>query len=868
MNEQLNVEYAGKFPVTRVRFRRPRLLSELVIVPVENGCLIDGSVAVRVLKAENGYPKLPEVLALLDGSRTMEELRAQPGISSDFLDSLVTQLSDWGLLEEGAHPAASQGIPNQETLSFFRRFCDPAQNSKEQFEKLRGSSVVIFARQSIFDQVQSLKSLLENTGVGQVNFHPAESADRWLSSAAAGESTSLFVSLSLTGEDHQWFSSLDRWCYEKDRSWFRIVVDPQANYADIGPLFEGKSTACYRCFHEVHGKTPAETDACSNDPLFWVSIAAIEIVFRLAQIVPVPGPGSFRRYDLQHWSSTFLFNTRVPGCLQCRPCNLATTDCSALSTREVTDTSLVFEDYVAPKSLDYLRGLFYGSDAYVRSFAHEGKELPSCRAHALTRLLPLFERPVLDVMSQNEVTSSRSPLSVKDLSTLLLLSAGNREPANAGSQVRRWAPTAGNFGSVEPFLVVRNVEDLVSGFYFYQSNEHSLKFFERRRESLSVDEFMRRALGLGPGDNEDLPDALISLTGAFGRVATKYGAFAYKLINLDAGAAITQLCLAAAGLNISMRVAPHWADDVIEKQFNLRTIVEQSTALVALSGKPIGSVPHYSPPSIPSQRSLRPLKDFSGVTAAKLVEMLYDDGRSRENEISSYLVPDDRNTITQSDQRKRSLSLPPPLREGVSLKETFLNRRSVRHFAPRHISLEQLGTMLSLASDFESKNIPRTDSEAEDLSLIVIALQVEQVAQGAYGYDRRSHSLSLLSEIRPGPEYAKIFVQPELAAAPLFVWITGNLARACAANGAFGHRRLLMRAGATAHALSMAALGLGLAGTIVAGLIPAGGFTLGIDGLQRASLVGFVAGYENLFPRAAELSADRLDDFRSIKDYE
>ena len=111
-------------------------------------------------------------------------------------------------------------------------------------------------------------------------------------------------------------------------------------------------------------------------------------------------------------------------------------------------------------------------------------------------------------------------------------------------------------------------------------------------------------------------------------------------------------------------------------------------------------------------------------------------------------------------------------------------------------------------------------------------------------------------------------MQPELAAAPLFVWFTGNLAQACAANGAFGHRRLLMRAGATAHALSMAALGMGLAGASIAGLIPAGGYNLGIDGFQRASLVGFVAGYESLFPPTPELSADRLDDFTSIKDYE
>jgi hypothetical protein len=246
--------------------------------------------------------------------------------------------------------------------------------------------------------------------------------------------------------------------------------------------------------------------------------------------------------------------------------------------------------------------------------------------------------------------------------------------------------------------------------------------------------------------------------------------------------------------------------------------------------------------------------------------MLYDDSRLREDEISTYSVSNAGNMIIPSEQGKPSLRLPPPLRAGISLRDTFGNRRSVRRFAPRPVLLEQLGTMLYLASDFEIKNFPRAEGEAENLTFLVFALQVDGVAQGAYVYDHPGDSLSLLSEIRPGPEYAKLFVQPELAAAPLFVWITGNLARACADNGAFGHRRLLMRAGAAAHALSMAGLGLGLAGTIVAGLTPAGGYNPGIDGFQRASLVGFVAGYENQFLHTFEPLAD-LDDFMS-KDYE
>ena len=80
-------------------------------------------------------------------------------------------------------------------------------------------------------------------------------------------------------------------------------------------------------------------------------------------------------------------------------------------------------------------------------------------------------------------------------------------------------------------MIVRCVEGLSPGLYFYQPQEHSLACFDQRSGALEVDEFMRR---VSPADSKDLADVLVVFTGALHRVARKYGAFGYRLINLDA----------------------------------------------------------------------------------------------------------------------------------------------------------------------------------------------------------------------------------------------------------------------------------------------------------------------------------------------
>jgi len=76
--------------------------------------------------------------------------------------------------------------------------------------------------------------------------------------------------------------------------------------------------------------------------------------------------------------------------------------------------------------------------------------------------------------------------------------------------------------------------------------------------------------------------AIVVLTGALDRVASKYGTFGYRIVNLDAGCAVAQFALAAAGHGLEVRVAARWDDELIADVLGIDLDSEPITAVIAL----------------------------------------------------------------------------------------------------------------------------------------------------------------------------------------------------------------------------------------------------------------------------------------------
>lgn len=849
--QTVSAEWAGA-KTKSVLPHQPRFLRELAVIPLEGGLMVDGSDGLQFFKGPQAQSFLPQLISLMDGGRTIGQLEAAfAGIPVGHVRAAISLLFNCGLVEEGA-AQTMPAIPNVETLAFLRRYAATTSNNCsgwQAYERLRTAQVVIFYRGGALQQAEVLRLMLEESGIGAVEPVHAESLTTWHPRADTWEQ-SLVISLSFGCEDVEWHAELDDWCLKHRFSWLRAAMDEATNHMDIGPLFRGNESPCYRCFHEMHSRAPNSqarpTRQAQARNYFWISMVAIEIVYVLSRVGPPGIATDFRRYDLQNWQARALRCARVPGCPRCRPLARNTVN-------RLIDTAIVFEDYLALQSHTFLSAKTQREHTQLStSLSKQAKRLPNCRQFALDRNLLALDRPVLDLLD-NDSGSWNQGITLTELATVLLTTAGIRDSRTANERVQRWAATAGNLGSVELFVIVRSVEGLSPGLYFYQPQEHSLACFERRSGALEVEEFMG---SVTPADPKHLPDVLVVFTGALHRVVRKYGAFGYRLINLDAGVALSQLHVVTRSLNICSRTATRWADNLLEDQLRLEPFGEQTTAVVELSRgtsrlavKSVRSR-SKSEPQIGIPRSTKAVRDFCELPIQQILEMLYCESRTNEQELQSetFQVPCDFLDAQPGSQVEYShvvVSLPSPIKGGRSVGDVLAQRKSVRRFGRDSVTLGQVGTMLHYACQGDAQDWPDRCRVSESLTFLVLAGRVDGLNPGVYRYQPQGHVLSLFGDLPPAKERVELFVQSEFALGPLVLWIVGDLAAACSRDGAFGHRRLLLRAGIAGHRFWMAALGMGLSGSLIAGLVPsAARRLLRLDGYEQASLLAFTAGRE------------------------
>jgi len=792
----------------------------------------------------------------MNGNRTLGELESVlPGVSPRLVRAAVSLLVRCGLVEEGVGDEAVSASANPETLAFLRRHAGATRINRSgsaAYAKLQASHVLVVDSGASRQQIGILKSLLEITGIGKVTPLAAQSVKTWCPSTDTSLTKLLVVSLSLTGENCEWHAELDDWCAGHQLAWLRAVMDVNQNCMDIGPLFRNNESPCFCCFREIHGLARnihnQSAQAPSADAYFWTSMVALEVTYWLSQVGVTVTAKEFQRFDLQRWQARPLRCARIPGCARCRPLT------PSLGSSGLMDTAVVFEDYVSLQSRAFssLEAQKQHSQMSI-VLARQAKRLPNCKQLTLNREVPKLERDMLKVLRSDRADSNQR-LALKELGTILLTTAGIRDLSAGHGKVQRWASTAGNLGSVELFVLVRDVDGLPAGIYFYQSHDHALAWFQRRNGGLPVEDFMRR---VAPSNARELPGAMVLFTAAFHRVARKYGAFGYRLIQLDAGAALSQLHVVSESLNIRSRTVSLWASDLLEDQLNLEPFLEQATAVATLSRCTENGTPDTAGldgqsvirPGLPL--SIKPAHDFCGLALQQVVEMVYREGRLQEHELllGAFAVPpevlDTQMTETPVPGFSSFISLPSPAQGGRSVGDILAERTSIREFSPDPVSLDALSTMLDCAHQGDVRDWPDEHDAGQPLNFLVLAWQVNLIRPAVYSYDSRHHGLLFLHPI-PSPRNAReLFVQREFASARLVLWITGNLAAACCRYGAAGHRQLLLRAGSAGHRLWMAAMAMGLSGCLVAGLVPgAARRQLGLDGYRKASLLAFATGHQ------------------------
>jgi SagB-type dehydrogenase family enzyme len=829
---------------------RPHFARKFVVVPFKDGLLVDGASGLQILQGKAMGVLVPDLIELMDGARTTAEIQAALiTIPPEDVQAAISTLSECGLIEDGGCETAPAGW-NAETFSYLQRYVGASsdiRNAQEAYAELQDRETLVVASSEGRIQADLLTSLLKKTGVKSV-VRVSRTEFPWDAPTPESKPSPyglmpLIVSVASGPLEDEWHLKLDDWCNEQGRPWLRVMLRESGEDLELGPYFYRAGGPCFRCSFPQLQPLASSSPCRVSAPIalhLHIGIVAAEIIYLSTRIGLPSRAAEVRRYDgdLQLvGSSRCIF---VPGCARCRPATSALQDHSEAKI----DTAVVFEDYIGRRFRDDSSASYKNTVGRGGAGNHlQGRRMSNCPAVNLSRELPRLDSPILDMGPANG-PASIGTLTLDNVGPLLLMTAGVRRYGIR--RVKRWGATGGNLGSVELFLIANRVEGLNPGTYFYEAADHALSLVERRRERIPLTDFVRRVQANWIGD---IPDALVIFTGAFHRLREKYNAFGYRLTHLDAGAGISQMRLLASALKIPCHPMRHWPDDLIEDFLSLEPLDQIPTGVLPLCASSEQPSSVTTRPGVPA--SNRTMDQFIGLDAEEITRMVYRDGRMSESDLTlgEYAVPEEL-LAQHGGQKGRIVSLPVERVGGRLLDEVLTGRHSVRTYTVDPVSLAQLSTILGYAHRWDATEWRSGERGEEALKFTVLANNVEGLEPGVYAYEPVSRELISLRGALSDKESMSLYAQSEFAEAPVTVWISANLAAACSRAGSFGHRRLLIRAGAAGHRLWMASLALGMAGCLVAGVIPgAARRRLGMDGYTNASLLAFTAGHGSLHPR-------------------
>jgi SagB-type dehydrogenase family enzyme len=350
------------------------------------------------------------------------------------------------------------------------------------------------------------------------------------------------------------------------------------------------------------------------------------------------------------------------------------------------------------------------------------------------------------------------------------------------------------------------------------------------------------------GESGDLPAAIIITVGALEKVSRKYGDFAFRLVNSDAGVAYSQLLLAAEhqrvrAAKINVRLGPEMAD-----RLSLRFPTELPTMAVGLYDSKISldsrlnrSFENYV---IPSKSFWTAAEAFYGLDYHDVAQIQTERSDSFNTAYTDKLYCPVQATLVQPEPT--SIVLPRPSSRRTTLGEALLRRKSIRSFSDRAVSLEDISSVLNYASS-SHRSGRRDKTECKGMiSYTILASRVLRTADGVYKYQPEVHQLVKQKPSLSKEQTNSLFIQEGPANAPVIIWLSGRFAQVTLDDGAHGYHQMLQKAGEVAHRLSLAALACGLDGCIIAGIVTAKARALlGIDGLTSLSLLAFIMGYRD-----------------------
>ncbi|MEU8924978.1 nitroreductase family protein [Kitasatospora sp. NPDC048545] len=515
----------------------PSVVPGVVLHWSEDGLIVEGTGTRRTLSGRSARQILPDLLPLLDGTRDLDRLAAALGRPAPQVRAVLLLLYSCGLLQEGV-PRRTD--PQSVLLARLLDSTRVNANADEAQDRLTGAPVALWGGGPFRDL---LAERLDAMGMRTVRLDAA---------GFAAEETPALAVLHVDPRSQADARALHRALRRREVP--VLLTGPDGDGFFIGPYSANDHGACPECaLAQIASAVGESADSNAQSAAAMTALEVLGLVARVGKPASLHGR---TRIDLRVGQSETRMLAPRPGCDLCGDPAVALQD---------PPPAYAYEHSVAfpPRRLVNPRDHQVHFEPANLALQYDAKEYPD----AETTDLGDPDLALLDGGAQ--------PLSVELLGTLLAAAFGlKQQPQDRRQKLLRFAPTGGNLGSPTAYLLVRDVPGLAPGGYAYQVIGHRLA----------------RVAELPPEYADMAEPALLVVTGALVRVARKYRTFAYRVIHLDTGVALSHLLLASRRLGLPMMNEPAWDDAALTTALGVEREFECVTAVVRL-GAAEGSHP-------------------------------------------------------------------------------------------------------------------------------------------------------------------------------------------------------------------------------------------------------------------------------------
>lgn len=447
-------------------------------------------------------------------------------------------------------------------------------------------------------------------------------------------------------------------------------------------------------------------------------------------------------------------------------------------------------------------------------------------SYKLYRGLPVFPLPA-EIQPSFEVRNHSIQPTLTDISYFLWYIYGITQIAQTAYRIgpaekdvalsqslRRFVPSGGALYPSEIYLYLKGTE-IPEGIYHYSAAHHQLVLI---REG-NYDSYLSRSLGNSCDISECFAAVFVSTV--FWKNFYKYHNFSYRLQGLDAGVVIGQTLEVANRMGFIPKVCFQFLDLPVNHLLGLSEEEESVYAVIPLSVQPLTATNHFEKSQVSEVlcNELSKQRHSFNQRSKKVIDypML-----KKLNEASMYDAVERFGKLDQDKMKMSSTSMETimlPFAEQISydLAEVCRERHSPDlDFKLGKVSQLQISTLLKGASTpkYENDLVEANDHVESRLAIYGCLSNVEGIPNGAYYYEKNTHSLIRVSsgDYREYLQLGLLMDNVNMFQVPLCFHIVGDKDHYIGRFGYRGYRIQQMEAGILLQRLLLVSGALGLGG--------------------------------------------------------